>query len=179
MSLQQNNGEVEEGEAKQRKVEVITFVRDPLSRFYSQYDEAYVRTAPWQQQQQQRDGNNSFSHPYPYLYENIHSYQEYEDVFVPFITTNKFVRNTLKPNIIIIFFVNKQQTRFIKTNNITALVLFIDKYPKTVVTAKNNTIYNIYLFVNKLDAFFEILIYIYIYNYVKKIDLIYLLKINK
>ncbi len=88
MSLQQNNGEVEEGEAKQRKLEVITFVRDPLSRFYSQYDEAYVRTAPWQQQQQQRDGNNSFSHPYPYLYENIYSYQEYEDVFCPIETRN-------------------------------------------------------------------------------------------
>lgn len=28
--------------------EVLTFIRDPLNRFYSQYDEAYVRTAPWQ-----------------------------------------------------------------------------------------------------------------------------------
>ena len=28
--------------------EVLTFIRDPLKRFYSQYDEAYVRTAPWQ-----------------------------------------------------------------------------------------------------------------------------------
>mmetsp|Transcript_9908 Transcript_9908/g.21386 ORF Transcript_9908/g.21386 Transcript_9908/m.21386 type:complete len:254 (+) Transcript_9908:347-1108(+) len=29
-------------------VEVMTFVRDPLTRFYSQYEEAFVRTAPWE-----------------------------------------------------------------------------------------------------------------------------------
>ena len=55
-------------------VEVITFVRDPLSRFFSSYDEAYVRTAPWQT-------NNP--HPFPYLHENLHSYHDYEDVFCP------------------------------------------------------------------------------------------------
>eukprot|EP01083_Nonionella_stella_P113042 333084_1 len=44
MSLQPasfvRGGEMEE-------FEVISFVRDPLSRFFSQYDEAYVRAAPW------------------------------------------------------------------------------------------------------------------------------------
>mmetsp|Transcript_15869 Transcript_15869/g.34178 ORF Transcript_15869/g.34178 Transcript_15869/m.34178 type:complete len:363 (-) Transcript_15869:582-1670(-) len=69
-------------------VEVISFVRDPLSRFFSQYDEAYVRTAPWQK------GSNAFyvdpdtkkqrtPHPFPYLFDNIHSYHDYEDVFCP------------------------------------------------------------------------------------------------
>lgn len=56
-------------------VTVISFVRDPLSRFFSQYDEAYVRTAPWQP--------NWKSHPFPYLHEGMHSYQDYEDVFCP------------------------------------------------------------------------------------------------
>jgi hypothetical protein len=59
---------------KMAGVEVITFVRDPLSRFFSQYEEAYVRTAPWVSKQ---------SHPFPYLFENINSYLEYEDVFCP------------------------------------------------------------------------------------------------
>jgi len=58
-------------------VTVISFVRDPLSRFFSQYDEAYVRTAPWQ--------SKSTSHPFPYLHEGLHSYQDYEDVFCPLI----------------------------------------------------------------------------------------------
>ena len=56
-------------------VTVISFVRDPLSRFFSQYDEAYVRTAPWQ--------SKSKSHQFPYLHEGLHSYQDYEDVFCP------------------------------------------------------------------------------------------------
>ena len=60
-------------------VEVITFVRDPLSRFYSQYDEAYVRTAPWQRK---------LSHPFPYLFDNLHTYHDYEDVFCP-VSTRK------------------------------------------------------------------------------------------
>lgn len=70
-----------DNENEETKLDVVTFVRDPLSRFYSQYDEAYIRNAPWQQKQ---DG--STSHPFPYLYENIHSYQEYEDVFCPIET---------------------------------------------------------------------------------------------
>lgn len=83
MSLQPK--EFEKDEKETNKLEVITFVRDPLSRFYSQYDEAYVRTAPWQQQQKD-SSNTAFTHPYPFLYENIRSYHEYEDVFCPIDT---------------------------------------------------------------------------------------------
>jgi len=60
-------------------VEVISFVRDPLSRFFSQYDEAFVRTAPWVTQT---------PHPFPYIFENLHSYHDYEDVFCPPSTRN-------------------------------------------------------------------------------------------
>ncbi|KAL7526509.1 hypothetical protein ACHAXR_001522, partial [Thalassiosira sp. AJA248-18] len=85
MSLQPNSFQMG---GKNEGAEVITYVRDPLSRFYSQYDEAYVRAAPWQ------TGNNPYSidhdskkqmtpHPFPYLYDNIHTYLEYEDVFCP------------------------------------------------------------------------------------------------
>jgi len=59
---------------KMEEVQVITFVRDPLSRFFSQYEEAYVRTAPW---------TRSKPHPYPYLFENINNYEEYQDIFCP------------------------------------------------------------------------------------------------
>ncbi|KAL7511889.1 hypothetical protein ACHAXN_009094 [Cyclotella atomus] len=65
-------------------VHVFTFVRDPLSRFFSQYEEAYVRTAPWVSKD--NPYYNSQQHPFPYLFENIHSYQEYEDVFCPPLT---------------------------------------------------------------------------------------------
>jgi len=67
---------------------IIAFVREPLSRFYSQYDEAYVRTAPWHNTQNPYyvDPNNpqqTSVHPFPFLYENFHSYHDYEDVFCP------------------------------------------------------------------------------------------------
>ena len=70
---------------------VITFVREPLSRFYSQYDEAYVRTAPWQKGQNvyhiDSTGTNkkatTVKHPFPYLHENLSSYHDYEDAFCP------------------------------------------------------------------------------------------------
>jgi hypothetical protein len=69
---------------------IIAFVREPLSRFYSQYDEAYVRTAPWHNSQNPYyiDSNNPQQqtrkvHPFPFLYENFQSYHDYEDVFCP------------------------------------------------------------------------------------------------
>lgn len=58
-------------------VSVFTFVRDPLSRFFSQYDEAFARTAPW------KSKSKSKSHPFPYLHEGLHSYEDYEDIFCP------------------------------------------------------------------------------------------------
>jgi hypothetical protein len=66
------------------------FVRNPLSRFYSQYDESYVRTAPWQKNQNpyyvDPNGNptdEGKSNPFPYLFENMKSYDDYEDVYCP------------------------------------------------------------------------------------------------
>lgn len=61
-------------------VQVLTFVRDPLSRFFSQYEEAYVRTAPWV------SNDNPYynkQHPFPFMFEGIHSYDDYQDVFCP------------------------------------------------------------------------------------------------
>ncbi|KAL9190536.1 hypothetical protein ACHAXT_000242 [Thalassiosira profunda] len=73
---------------------VVTFVRDPLSRFFSQYDEAYARTAPWQKTQNPYYRNPDkpeadAEHPFPYLHENLHSYHDYEDVWCPPSTRNK------------------------------------------------------------------------------------------
>ena len=67
---------------------IIAFVREPLSRFYSQYDEAYVRTAPWHNTQYPyyvypNNPQQTSVHPFPFLYENFHSYHDYEDVFCP------------------------------------------------------------------------------------------------
>ncbi|KAL7469891.1 hypothetical protein ACHAXS_010186 [Conticribra weissflogii] len=69
-------------------VHVLTFVRDPLSRFYSQYDEAFVRTAPWQSTQNpfRKDADGTFPdrpHPFPFLHDRLNSYRDYEDVFCP------------------------------------------------------------------------------------------------
>jgi hypothetical protein len=79
-----------EGGEDGKGLAVITFVRDPLSRFYSQYDESYVRTAPWQKNQNPyyvdpngNPTNGGKSHPFPYLYENMKSYDDYEDVYCP------------------------------------------------------------------------------------------------
>jgi len=55
-------------------VEVMTFVRDPLTRFYSQYEEAFVRTAPWEGKKK---------HPFPFIHAGMSTYHEYEDVFCP------------------------------------------------------------------------------------------------
>lgn len=67
---------------------VIAFVREPLSRFMSQYEEAYVRTAPWTKSDNQYYMNpdtkiQKKEHPFPYLFENLHTYHDYEDVFCP------------------------------------------------------------------------------------------------
>lgn len=67
---------------------VIAFVREPLSRFMSQYDEAYVRTAPWVKAENPfyldpETNTQKQPHPFPFLFENIHKYHDYEDVFCP------------------------------------------------------------------------------------------------
>ena len=70
---------------------IIAFVREPLSRFYSQYDEAYVRTAPWHPSQNRyyidpdniHDETLRAKHPFPYLFEDMDKYHDYEDAFCP------------------------------------------------------------------------------------------------
>jgi hypothetical protein len=63
----------------------ITFVRDPLSRFYSSYDEVFLRFGPWMKK---RKGEffkkyNEFIHPYPYLYANMTEWEDYQEAFCP------------------------------------------------------------------------------------------------
>lgn len=71
----------------------ITFVRDPLSRFYSSYDEVYLRFGPWMKK---RKGiffrkYNDFIHPYPYLYANMTDWEDYQDAFCPkFLGKNRY-----------------------------------------------------------------------------------------
>lgn len=64
---------------------VIIFVRDPLSRFYSQYDEVFLRYGPWMKRREGRawKGLKNFQHPYPYLYENMTAWEDYEFTFCP------------------------------------------------------------------------------------------------
>ncbi|KAL7533374.1 hypothetical protein ACHAXR_005187, partial [Thalassiosira sp. AJA248-18] len=68
-----------------RDYTVITFVRDPLSRFYSQYDEIFLRYGPWMKHRPGKAWNHvkTFKHPYPYLYENMTEWQDYQDAFCP------------------------------------------------------------------------------------------------
>jgi len=63
----------------------LTFVRDPLSRFYSSYDETFMRFGPWMKK---RKGEffkryNEFVHPYPYLYEGMTEWGDYQAMFCP------------------------------------------------------------------------------------------------
>ena len=62
---------------------VIAFVREPLSRFYSQYDEAFVRTSPWNKMQNPFYDTNQDKHPFPYLFDGMTKYHDYEDAFCP------------------------------------------------------------------------------------------------
>jgi len=59
-------------------VTTFTFVRDPLSRFFSGYDEAFHKTAPYH-----RRGIKDGTHPFPFLHEGINSKQDYSDLFCP------------------------------------------------------------------------------------------------
>ena len=53
---------------------IVAFVRDPLSRFFSSYDEAYQRSVPWHKTKRNKknaDGTSKWKHPYPYLHEGM------------------------------------------------------------------------------------------------------------
>ena len=69
---------------------VISFVRDPLSRFYSSYDEVFYRYGPWMKEPE-RNGRydawakhvRQFEHPHAFIYENMTTYQDFQDAFCP------------------------------------------------------------------------------------------------
>ena len=71
--------------------QVLSFIRDPLDRFYSSYDEAYFRKGPWfgegrlvKNRPGERKGyhkNKYKLEPYPYLYEGMKTYDDYRDKF--------------------------------------------------------------------------------------------------
>ncbi|KAL7478663.1 hypothetical protein ACHAW6_004415 [Cyclotella cf. meneghiniana] len=63
----------------------LTFVRDPLSRFYSSYDEVFLRYGPWMKHRKGRAFRKyaALDHPFPYLYENMTEWQDYQESFCP------------------------------------------------------------------------------------------------
>eukprot|EP00804_Cyclotella_cryptica_P008024 CCRYP_004534-RA/>CCRYP_004534-RA protein AED:0.09 eAED:-0.02 QI:0/0.5/0.33/1/0.5/0.66/3/250/523 len=63
----------------------LTFVRDPLSRFYSSYDEVFLRYGPWMRHRTGRAFRKyaALDHPFPYLYENMTEWQDYQESFCP------------------------------------------------------------------------------------------------
>lgn len=76
---------------KYEDFDVIAFVRDPLSRFYSSYDETYFRYGPWMTEVHKDKGGyaswakhvKEFEHPHAYLYENMTVYKDFQDAFCP------------------------------------------------------------------------------------------------
>lgn len=68
-----------------RNYSVITSIRDPLSRFYSQYDEVFLRYGPWMKKKKGRawDYVRTFDHPFPYLYDNMTDWPDYQEAFCP------------------------------------------------------------------------------------------------
>ena len=72
---------------------VITFVRDPLHRFYSQYDEVFLRFGPWMKNRNGRawQGMKNFIHPYPSMYANVFDWDDYQNAFCPPETIPKHV----------------------------------------------------------------------------------------
>ena len=76
------------------RYQLFSFLRDPLSGFYSSYDEAYYRRGPWfgsgrmvRNRRGERKGYFKNRHkvdPYPYLYEGMVEYDYYQDKFCKF-----------------------------------------------------------------------------------------------
>lgn len=73
------------------KYQIVSFIRDPLDRFYSSYDEAFFRKGPWfgegrlvKNRPGEVKGYLKSKHkldPYPYLYDGLHTYDDYRDKF--------------------------------------------------------------------------------------------------
>lgn len=69
---------------------VVTFARDPLTRFYSSYDEVFYRYGPWMLKPEKNGRYDSWAnhvksvnHQHEYLYENMTTFQEFQDAFCP------------------------------------------------------------------------------------------------
>ena len=72
---------------------MVSFIRDPLSRFYSSYDEAYFRMGPWMgsgpivddkpRVKRQYIDNKWQVDIYPYLYMNMTSIDDYRRYYCP------------------------------------------------------------------------------------------------
>ena len=70
---------------------LVSFVREPLDRFYSSYDEAMLRWGPWigtGEHAERMPGiarhyreNRHRLDEYPYLYDGIHTYEDYVRLF--------------------------------------------------------------------------------------------------
>lgn len=72
---------------------LVSFIREPLQRFYSSYDEAYFRMGPWMGEgplvaekprlQQIYRGNKHKVDPYPYLYEGLTTLDDFRHLHCP------------------------------------------------------------------------------------------------
>ena len=101
---------------------VFTFVREPLQRFYSQYDEVFLRYAPWMKRKRY------FKHPYPFIYTNITTLAEYRNIYCPLELIPSYIREEKKNDFrSFILWRTKQQT---KENGTLALRFeqFVEKY---------------------------------------------------
>ncbi|KAL7483734.1 hypothetical protein ACHAW6_009371 [Cyclotella cf. meneghiniana] len=72
---------------------LISFIRDPLDRFYSSYDEAFLRMGPWWgvgELAQEKpalhkvyESNKHKIEPYPYLYEGMNTIDDFRKMYCP------------------------------------------------------------------------------------------------
>eukprot|EP00986_Skeletonema_menzelii_P018401 scaffold26636_cov153-Skeletonema_menzelii.AAC.12 len=72
---------------------MVSFIREPLTRFYSSYDEAFFRMGPWMgegeivwDKPRLREWYNSIKHrmdKYPYLYEGMKEMNDYRKMYCP------------------------------------------------------------------------------------------------
>lgn len=83
---------------------MISFIREPLNRFYSSYDEAFFRMGPWMEKgeivwdkPQMRKWYQNVKHkidPYPYLYEGFTEITDFRKMYCPkeVLDTGKFLK---------------------------------------------------------------------------------------
>ena len=73
-----------------RNFTLMSFIREPLDRFYSSYDEAFFRFGPWFANYRNKPmltkayhANKHRVDPYPYLYEGLESLSDYRGLYCP------------------------------------------------------------------------------------------------